>query len=123
MPASKSRAALKAALLAPAGTIVAWGVQQALSGDGVAGVTAIVIGTLFIGGYVVLQEYDLPYEDEIVEIIKQNRDALSEDSVKDISKEVSEAASERGIELPTDSDDDADETNQTDDDAENGESR
>ncbi len=122
MPASKSRAALKAALLAPAGTILAWGVQQALSGDGVAGVTAIVIGSLFVTAFVAIQEYDLPYEDEIVEIIKQNRDALSEESVQDISEEVSEAASERGIELPTDTDGD-DNTNQTDDDAENGESR
>lgn len=113
MPASKSRVALKAALLAPAGTIVAWGVEQLLSGDGVAGVTAMVIGVLFVTGYVAIQEYDLPYEDEIVALIEQNRDELSEDSVKDISKEVSEAASERGIELSTD----------TDGDAENGESR
>lgn len=122
MPASKSRVALKAALLAPAGTIVAWGVEQLLSGDGVAGLTAMVIGVLFVTGYVAIQEYDLPYEEEIVALIEQNRDALSEDSVKDISKEVSEAASERGIELPTGTDGD-DDTNQTDDDAENGESR
>ena len=121
MPASKSRVALKAALLAPAGTIVAWGVEQLLSGDGVAGVTAMVIGVLFVVGYVGIQEYDLPYEEEIVALIEQNRDALSEESVQDISKEVSEAASERGIELPTDTDDN--DTNQTDGDAENGESR
>ena len=122
MPAHKSRMVLKAALLAPAGTIEAWGVQQLLSGDPVAGGVAMLIGVVFVAAFVAIQEYDLPYEDEIVEIIKQNRDALSEDSVKDISKEVSEAASERGIELPTDSDDDTN-TNQTKDDAEDGESR
>ena len=99
MPAKKSRMALKAALLAPAGSILAWGVQQAIAGDAVAGVAAVLIGTAFVAGFVVLQEHDIPYEEEIVALIAQNKDQFSEETVQDISKEVSDAAEERDIDL------------------------
>jgi hypothetical protein len=83
---------LKAALLAPAGTIEAWGVQQLLSGDPVAGGVAMLIGVVFVAAFVALQEYDIPYEAEIVELIEQNPDAFSADNVEDLSKEVSDVS-------------------------------
>lgn len=92
MPASRTRMALKAALLAPAGTIEAWGVQQLLSGDPIAGGAAMVIGALFIVSYVAFQEYDIPYEAEIVELIEENPEAFSADNVEDLSKEVSDVS-------------------------------
>jgi len=88
MPAHKSRMVL----LAPAGTIEAWGVQQLLSGAPVAGGVAMLIGVLFVAAFVALQEYDIPYEAEIVELIEQNPDAFSADNVEDLSKEVSDAS-------------------------------
>jgi len=92
MPAHKSRMVLKAALLAPAGTIEAWGVQQLLSGNPVAGGVAMLIGVVFVGAFVALQEYDIPYEAEIVELIEQNPEAFSADNVEDLSKEVSDVS-------------------------------
>jgi hypothetical protein len=83
---------LKAALLAPVGPIEAWGVQQLLAGDAVAGGVAMLIGVLFVGAFVALQEYDIPYEQEIVELIEQNPDAFSADNVEDLSEEVSDVS-------------------------------
>jgi len=83
---------LKAALLAPAGTIEAWGVQQLLSGDPVAGGVAMLIGVVFVGAFIAIQEHDIPYEAEIVELIEQNPDAFSADNVEDLSKEVSDVS-------------------------------
>jgi len=92
MPAHKSRMVLKAALLAPVGPIEAWGVQQLLAGDPVAGGVAMLIGVVFVAAFVALQEYDIPYEAEIVELIEQNPDAFSADNVEDLSKEVSDVS-------------------------------
>ena len=92
MPADKRKMALKAGLLAPAGTILPWGVQKALSGEPVVGTAAIVIGTLFIVGFVAVQEYDLPYEDEIVSIIESQDPAETADAAQDVSERVGEAA-------------------------------
>jgi len=96
MATNKSRMVLKTALLAPVGPIEAWGVQQLLSGDPVAGVTAMVIGALFVGAFVAFQEYDLPYESEIVDLIEQNRDAMDEDDAKQLAKDVSELYDQAG---------------------------
>lgn len=99
MQAKRSRMALKTALLAPSGSIVAWGVQRSISGDPIAGGVAVVMGIMFVGAYVAFQEYDIPYEEEIVALIEQNKDSLSEEAVQDISQEVSDAAEKRGIDL------------------------
>lgn len=101
MPARKSRMALKTALLAPAGSLIAWGVQQAIAGEPITGGVAALVGLAFMTGYVVLQEYDIPYEEEIVEIIRANADRLDEDSVKEIAREASDEAERRGIDLQT----------------------
>jgi len=92
MPARKSRMVLKASLLSPVGPIEAWGVEQLLSGDPVAGAGAMLIGVVFVGAFVALQEYDIPYEAEIVELIEQNPEAFSADNVEDLSKEVSDVS-------------------------------
>ena len=92
MPAQNSRMVLKAALLAPAGTIEAWGVQQLLAGDPVAGGVAMLIGFVFVGAFIAIQEHDIPYEAEIVDLIEQNPEAFSADNVEDLSKEVSDVS-------------------------------
>jgi len=96
MATSKSRMVLKTGLLAPVGPIEAWGVQQLLSGDPVAGATAMVIGALFVGAFVAFQEYDLPYETEIIDLIEQNQDAFDEDDAKQLAEDVSELYDEAG---------------------------
>jgi len=92
MPAHKSRMVLKAALLAPVGPIEAWGVQQLLAGDAVAGGVAMIVGVLFVGAFVAIQEYDIPYEQEIVTAIANNPDTFNADNVEDLSKEVSDVS-------------------------------
>lgn len=96
MATNKSRMVLKAALLAPVGPIEAWGVQQLLNGDPVAGGAAMAIGVLFVGAFVAFQEYDLPYESEIIDLIEANQDALDEDDAKQLAKDVSELYDEAG---------------------------
>lgn len=92
MPASKEKMALKTALLAPAGAIMPWGIQQLLSGEPAVGATALLIGTIFIAGYVAIQEYDLPYEEEIIDVIESWDADATEDVAKDVSERVGEKA-------------------------------
>jgi len=92
MPARKSRMVLKASLLSPVGPIEAWGVEQLLSGDPVAGAVAMLIGVLFVGAFVAIQEYDIPYEQEIVAAIVNNPDAFNAESVEGLSQEVAEVS-------------------------------
>jgi len=91
MPAKRNRMALKAALLAPVGPIEAWGVQQVLAGETLTGGIAMTIGVLFVGAFVVIQEYDLPYEQEIVDTIVANQDEIDADDVEDVSEDVANA--------------------------------
>lgn len=90
MPASKRRMALKTALLAPAGTIMPWGVQRLLSGEPATGAAAVVIGAIFIFGFVAIQEYDLPYEQEIVDAIADQPPGETAETAKDVSEQVGE---------------------------------
>ena len=82
--------AAKAALLAPVGPIMAWGVQRLLSGQTVVGVTAIIIGAMFTTGFVVVQEYDIPYEEEIIAALE----SASTDEKVDAAQEASERVGE-----------------------------
>jgi len=92
MPARKSRMVLKASLLSPVGPIEAWGVEQLLSGDPVAGAVAMGVGVLFVAAFVAIQEYDIPYEQEIVAAIVNNPDAFNAESVEGLSQEVAEVS-------------------------------
>ena len=92
MPASKTKMAAKATLLAPVGPIMAWGVEQLLSGAPATGATALVIGTLLTVGFVAVNEYDIPYEDEILSIIQQN---TSQEQVEEAAKDASEYVGEQ----------------------------
>jgi len=99
MPAKKSRVALKTALLAPAGPVVAWGIQKLLGGEPTTGAIAVLLGIGLVGAFVVVQEYDLPYEEKIVALIKENSEQLSEDALKDISEEAAAEAEKRDLDL------------------------
>jgi len=92
MPERKSRMVLKASLLSPVGPIEAWGVEQLLSGDPVAGAVAMIVGVLFVAAFVAIQEYDIPYEQEIVAAIVNNPDAFNAESVEGLSQEVAEVS-------------------------------
>lgn len=95
MPASKQRMALKTALLAPAGTVMPWGVQKLLSGEPATGAAAIVIGTLFIGTFVAIQEVDLPYESEIIDTISGLSAGETTETAKDVAEQVGERVEEK----------------------------
>lgn len=74
MPVNSSRVVLKTALLAPGGVLIAAGLQTALAGDALFGGVVTVAGIALIGGFVLLEEYDLPYETEIVSLIESQVD-------------------------------------------------
>lgn len=98
MAIKSKRAVLKTALLAPGGTLLAWAVQMFINGEPVTAGVAGVIGALLIGGFVAVQEYDLPYEDEVVSVIgDQVGDSASDeisDSLKDSSDDIADSLEE-----------------------------
>jgi len=89
MSVSKSKTILKTALLAPGGTLLAWGVQQALQGDITVGGVGAAIGLFLVGSFVAIQEHDVPYEDEIVSMIDSYMDGSSSDAVSEELKDAS----------------------------------
>jgi len=92
MPVKKRRTALKAILLAPVAPIEVWGVQELLAGDAVAGAVAILLGMSMVSVYVVVQEYDLPYEDEILAVVADGVTNETTEVVEDTVKNVAERA-------------------------------
>lgn len=92
MPVNRQRAVLKTALLAPGGTLLTWGVQMLINGDPLTGGIGVLIGTLFIGGFVVVEEYDIPYEDEIVALIGSQDPDVIADAGKQAAENISEEA-------------------------------
>jgi len=100
MPASKRKMATKAVLLAPVGPIMAWGVEKLLSGEAVTGGVALVIGTAFTLGFVAVNEYDIPYEDEILSVVA---DQTTQGEITDTA---TEAASRVGDSITDPSSDD-----------------
>jgi len=94
MPTNKSRMVLKTALLAPVGPIEAWGVQQLVAGDPVAGGVSMLIGAVFVATFVAFQEYDLPYESEIISVIEANSENLDAEDVQAVSEDVADLTAE-----------------------------
>jgi heme/copper-type cytochrome/quinol oxidase subunit 3 len=99
------RAALKTALLAPSGPVFAWSIQTALAGDVVTGLIGCLIGVAMVAGFVVLEEKDIPYEAEIVELIAQ---ADSERAAKEAAEAAGEKLSEYQAPTPPDQTPDTD---------------
>jgi len=85
------RAALKTALLAPSGPVLAWGIQTALAGEVATGLVAVVIGVGMVGGFVVMEEHDIPYESEIIDLISSMN---TEEAAKEASETAGEAIEE-----------------------------
>lgn len=91
MAVDSRRAALKTLLLAPVAPIQVWAIRQLVTGEVVAGAVALVIGMAMVGVYVVIQEYDLPYEEEVTTIAQQlvtdSTQQTVEEAVKDVARE------------------------------------
>lgn len=94
MAVDSKRAVFKTALLAPGGTLIAWSIQQLISGEPFVGGVAFVVGLAFIAGFVVLQERDVPYEDEIAEILRNELSDYSSEEIATMAKQISENAGE-----------------------------
>ena len=90
MPVNRQRAVVKTALLAPGGTLLTWGVQMLIDGDPLTGGIGVLIGTLFVAGFVVAEEYDIPYEDEIIALVGSQ----DPDTIADAGKQAAENISE-----------------------------
>jgi len=88
MPANRSNVVAKTALLAPVAPIEAWSVQQLLQGEIVTGVVGMLIGVIFIGGFVLVNEYDIPYEDEILSVLKDSDPDETAETATDVAERV-----------------------------------
>jgi len=87
MPANKSRAALKTALLAPGGTLIAWGVQTAATDAVATGGVGVFVGFVLVGAFVLLEEYDIPYESEI----RETASGVDQETVGNVGRDVAES--------------------------------
>jgi len=94
MPTDTKRTALKTLLLAPVPPIQIWAFRQFAAGDPVAGAIAFAAGVLLTAAYVVIQEYDLPYEEEILSIVADNVAAGDDEAVADAVTEMAEETSD-----------------------------
>lgn len=90
MAVNKKTAVLKTALLAPGGTLLAWAVQKALLGEPITGVVSFLTGLFLIGAFVVLNERDIPYDGEIVPILAEQLENVSEKQIAEALKRNSE---------------------------------
>ena len=94
--AKTGRTMLKTALVAPAATLYAWAVQQATAGAYTTAGVAVVVATLMMGAFVLAQEYDLPYEEEIVDVVDdQVTQREVERAGKEASREIADEINQR----------------------------
>lgn len=95
MAVNKQRAALKTALLAPGTSLVTWGMQLLIDGQLYTGGAGVLVGVAFFAGFVLLEEYDIPYEDEIAEMIaSQDNEAVTE-AGEEVAEGVADAFEDR----------------------------
>lgn len=97
MPANKSSVAAKTALLAPVAPIESWAVQQLLSGDVATGVAGMITGAVFVAAFVVVNEYDIPYEDEILSAVAASDPEETADTATDVAEAVGGEVSESDV--------------------------
>lgn len=107
-----NRAALKTALLAPSGPLFAWAIQTALNGNVATGVVGCAIGVAMVAGFVILEEKDIPYEDEIREIIGQvDTETAAKEAAREAGERITEATeTSSGSEPDAETDTDVDDT-------------
>jgi heme/copper-type cytochrome/quinol oxidase subunit 3 len=90
MPAKTQRAVLKTALLVPGGSIVTWATQLLAEGDYVTGAIGLALGAAFFGAFVLVQEYSIPYEEEIVTILGQQDPEAVEETAQDVAEDAAD---------------------------------
>lgn len=90
MPVKSRRTAAKMLLLAPVAPIQVFAVQKLVNGEPVAGAVALVFGLGLAALYVAIQEYDIPYEDKILDIAAENVDPEDVEAVATTGAEVAQ---------------------------------
>lgn len=92
MPIDKQKVTIKTLLISVAVPLITYGGQMMIGGQTVQGGVAVALGVASIGVFVAFQEYDLPYEAEVREVV-DSADITTED-VKDFTEEVAEQIEE-----------------------------
>lgn len=68
---------------------MAWSVQQLIAGEPYVGGVGFVVGLAFIAAFVVFQERDVPYEDEIAVILRDELSGYSPDEIANMARQIS----------------------------------
>lgn len=92
MPIDKQKVTIKTLLISAAVPLITYGGQMMIGGQTVQGGVAVALGVASVGVFVAFQEYDLPYEEEVREIV-DSADITTED-VKDLTEEVADQIEE-----------------------------
>lgn len=71
MPVDKRKVTVKTLLVAVAAPLLVFGVQLVIDGQMVQGAVAVVLGVAAAGVFVAFQEYDIPYEEEIRDLVAE----------------------------------------------------
>lgn len=93
MPVDKRKVTIKTLLVSVAIPLLVFGIQMFLNGQPIQGGVAVVLGVAAVGVFVAFQEYDLPYEPEIRELVK-SADITTGD-VKELTEDVSTQVDDR----------------------------
>lgn len=92
MPVDKRKVTIKTLLIAVAVPLLVYGIEMFIGGQAVQGGVAVAVGVASVGVFVAFQEYDLPYEQEVRDVVK-SADITTED-VKDVTGEVADQLEE-----------------------------
>lgn len=87
MPVDKRKVTVKTLLVSVAAPLLVFGVQLFIDGQTVQGAVAVVLGVAAAGVFVAFQEYDIPYEEEIRELVADAD--VTTDEIKGVTDDLS----------------------------------
>lgn len=96
MPVDKRKVTIKTLLISASVPLLAFGVERWVANEVTQAAVAFAMGVAFAAVYVAFQEYDVPYEEEIRQIVidaditTEDLQELSEDMTSQVESDVSQ---------------------------------
>lgn len=102
MPVDKRKVTIKTLLISVTVPLIVFGIQTVIDGQTVQGGIVLLLGIAAAGIFVTFQEYDVPYESEIREVVK-SADITTEDVI-DFTGEISDQVDDQSTTTRTTND-------------------